>query len=308
VAGDVALDEARRGNGIHLYSSKHAHVRGNTVRDTRDGIYVSFTSESAVEDNDIERVRYGLHYMYSDDNRFVRNRFTRSAAGAAIMFSKRISLDDNVFSDNVGYRAYGILLQTTERIEVTGNDIVGNLVGIFLENATRNELRANRIVGNGVGIDLVASAEDNTFTENVIVDNRTAVRVSAGGGVNAFAAGGRGNYWGVRAALDLDGDGLGDRPWRAIDAFGSLAATRPVLEVFATTPAARVLSWVERTFPVFDVPHVEDPYPLAEPPRAGGAPPQGAEGSAAPALLVVALLLALGSLVVRCRYLFRTAS
>lgn len=72
VAGDVALDEARRGNGIHLYSSRNAHVRGNTVRDTRDGIYFSFTSESVVEDNDIERVRYGLHYMYSDDNRFVR--------------------------------------------------------------------------------------------------------------------------------------------------------------------------------------------------------------------------------------------
>jgi nitrous oxidase accessory protein len=266
IAGNETLDEARRGNGIHLYSSTGARVRRNVVRRTRDGIYFSFTRASRVEDNDVAEVRYGLHYMYSDDNCFTRNRFIRNAAGAAIMFSKRIVFEENVFAEHVGYRAYGILLQTSDDIEAKRNRIEGNLVGVFLDNASNNLFRDNRIAGNGVGIDLIPSAERNTFVENLIVDNRTAVRKATGGGENAFAAAGRGNYWGDPSVFDLDGDGIGDRPYRASDPFASIAATRPVLEVFARTPAARALSWAERTFPVFDLPYIEDPYPLAAEP------------------------------------------
>lgn len=266
VTGDTTLAEARRGNGIHLFHSTGNVVEDNRIRRTRDGIYFSFASDNRIEGNEVTEVRYGLHYMYSDDNRFRGNRFSRSAAGAAIMFSKRISLRDNLFAEHVGYRAYGILLQTSEGIVAERNRIEGNLVGVFMDNAQDNTFRGNVIAGNGVGVDLVPSAEGNVFHENAIVKNRTAVRKAPGGGVNLWSLDGRGNYWGEGEVFDLDGDGVGDRPYRPGDPFSSLAAARPVLEVFAGTLAARALSWAESALPVFDLPRAVDPHPLVAPP------------------------------------------
>ena len=281
ILGNERLVESRRGNGIHLFSSSGNRIERNRISGTRDGIYFSFATQNAIVDNAVERTRYGLHYMYSDDNRFARNRFSHNAAGAAIMFSKRIVLRENVVAEHVGYRAYGILLQTASDVVAERNRIEGNLTGLFLDGAINNMFRANVIAGNGVGIDLLASAEQNTFVSNVIVSNRTSVRNVLGTGENTWARDGRGNYWGDRDVYDLDGNGIGDRPYTAGDPFASLAAGRPVLELFVGTPAAAALSWAERAFPVFDIPRVVDPAPLtrvpADAPRVGRALAQSSQ-------------------------------
>ncbi len=263
ITGDARLQEAWRGNGIHLYNSTYVELRRNTVRTTRDGLYFSFASHSTAVGNDVAHVRYGLHYMYSDDNTFAENRFTRNAAGAAIMFSKRITFRSNIFSRHVGYRAYGILLQTAESVTAERNIIEGNLTGLFLDGSIGNVFRANTITGNGVGIDMMASSEGNTFVDNVITGNRTSARTILGAGENAWTADGRGNFWGERGTFDLDGDGVGDRPHRAGDPFASLAGLRPVLELWTGTPAARSLSWAESAFPVFGFVAITDKRPLS---------------------------------------------
>jgi nitrous oxidase accessory protein len=266
ITGAADLVESARGNGIHLFNSTGNRLIANVVRGTRDGIYFSFASGNRVAGNDVAHVRYGLHYMYSDDNTFERNVFTRNAAGAAIMFSKRITFRENVFAEHVGYRAYGILLQTAEDVLAERNRIEGNLTGLFLDGAVRDTFRNNIIAGNGIGVDLMASAEDNTFTGNVLSENRVAVRKVLGSSENRWAADGRGNYWGDASIFDLDGDGIGDRPYRVGDAFATLAASRPALDLFTGTLAARALAWADEAFPVFDMPRVEDPHPLARRP------------------------------------------
>ncbi len=291
VEGDPSLPEARRGNGIHLFHATATRIERNTVTATRDGIYFSFASGNDVVANDVSGVRYGLHYMYSDHNRFDGNRFRRNAAGAAIMFSRDILFRDNVFAEHVGHRAFGILLQTADAVVAERNRIEGNLVGVFLDMTTGSTFRENLIAGNGVGVDLLSSAESNTFVANAIVANRVAVRQPVGAGENRWAAEGRGNYWGDRSVFDLDGDGRGDRPYRASDPFATLAASRPALAVFAGTPAARALSWAERAFPVFGVPSVEDRSPLVRPPA--GVP----QASAPPARPAEPSTLALAGLV-----------
>jgi nitrous oxidase accessory protein len=267
IVGDSVLEEGRRGNGIHLFNSVGTQVSGNAIRLARDGIYFASANQTLVEDNVVSRVRYGLHYMYSHDNVFRRNTFTRNAAGAAIMVSRNIRLEENVFAQHVGYRAYGLLLQTAEDITVERNRIEGNLSGLFVDGSVRNTFRGNHIAGNGIGIDLLASSEQNAFTENAIYDNRLSVRKVLGGGDNDWAVQGRGNYWGTRDVFDLNGDGIGERRHRVGDAFSSLAAARPVLDIFAGTPAARALNWAEEAFPVFGTSRVEDPAPLASLPQ-----------------------------------------
>ncbi len=270
ILGPAGVLESARGNGIHLFNSSDNRLIGNRVRSTRDGIYFSFAAGNVVTGNEVTHTRYGLHYMYSDDNRFEDNAFTQNAAGAAVMFSKRIILRRNRFSRHIGYRAYGLLLQTGEDMLVEENRFEGNLVGLFLDGSLRNTFRDNLIAGNGIGIDLLASAEQNTFTANRFRHNRTPVRKVLGTGENRWSHEGRGNDWGDPAVYDLDGDGIGDRPYRAGDPYLTLAAARPALEVYGGTLAARALSWAEEAFPVFDVPRVVDSAPLA--PRRGAIP------------------------------------
>ena len=309
ILGDSLLPEPRRGNGVHLFHANDNRLEGNTIRRSRDGIYFAGSSGNVVVGNDVSRVRYGLHYMYSDGNAFEGNRFTRNAAGAAIMVSKRITLRGNVFAEHIGYRAYGLLLQTAEEIVVERNRVEGNLVGFFLDAAVGNVFRENAVVGNGVGIELMASSEGNVFTANAIVGNRTAVRSVLGAGENRWAEGGRGNYWGDRRVFDLDGDGVGDRPYRAGDFFGSLAAMRPVLEVFSGTPAAVALSWAEEAFQVFDLSRVEDPAPLvAVPAGVPGARGLAGGGRGGGPLLGLGALPLLGVAVVGSLGLWRALS
>ena len=155
------------------------------------------------------------------------------------------------------------MLQTGEDILAEENRFEANLTALFLDGSLRNTFHANLIAGNGVVIDLLASAEQNTFTANVFRDNRTSVRKVLGSGENAWSRDGRGNDWGDPAVFDLDRDGIGDRPYRAGDPFLTLAAARPALEVYGGTLAARALSWAEEAFPVFGVPRVVDSAPLA---------------------------------------------
>ncbi len=263
ITGAADLTESARGNGIHLFNSTGNRLLRNRVHATRDGIYFSFAGGNLVAGNTVTGARYGLHYMYSDDNQFEGNVFAENAAGAAVMFSKRIVLRKNEFSRHVGYRAYGLLLQTGEDILAEDNRFEGNLTALFLDGAVRNTFRGNLIAGNGIGIDLLASAEQNTFTGNVFRHNRTSVRQVLGSGENAWTLDGRGNDWGDPAVFDLDGDGVGDRPYRAGDPFLMLAASRPALELYAGTLAARALSWAEEAFPVFGMRRVVDSAPLA---------------------------------------------
>ncbi len=290
ITGAADLVESVRGNGIHLFSSSGNRIASNRIRGTRDGIYFSFASGNDVLANEVSGTRYGLHYMYSDDNAFDRNAFTENAAGAAIMFSKRIAFRDNTFSRHVGYRAYGILLQTAEDVTAERNRIEGNLTGLFLDGAVRNAFRGNSISGNGIGIDLMASAEGNLFTGNIVVDNRVAVRKVLGAGLNAWDDGRRGNYWDDPSVYDLDGDGLGDRAYRVGDTFTALASQRPALELFSGTLAARALGWAEEAFPVFEVPRIEDRRPLAAHPANAAVAPAGGDTVQKAGLLALLLV------------------
>ena len=123
-----------------------------------------------------------------------------------------------------------------------------------------------------------------------------------------FRSKGRGNDWGDPAVFDLDRDGTGDRPYRVGDPFQTLAASRPALEVYSGTLAARALAWAEEAFPVFAVPRVIDSAPIAFRHQRAQTPSVGPLAGTATrrlplALVVILLLVLLGGWVSRRRSL-----
>lgn len=262
---EVDLDQNRRGNGIHVWNANGHLIAGNTIRDSRDGIYFSFVDRSSVRGNDIAGVRYGLHYMYSDENVFEDNVFRDNAAGAAIMSSKGIVLRRNQFLANQSHRSYGVLLQTVDDTTLEGNRIAGNTVGVFFESGHGNRLLDNTITGNHIGIHASDSSDGNQFAGNRFAGNLHTIETTGGNLTSTWAIDGRGNYWDGAVTLDLDRNGIADLPHRELDLFGPMRRALPAIGLLAGSPGERLLRFVHARIALPGLPGVTDPSPLVRP-------------------------------------------
>jgi nitrous oxidase accessory protein len=199
---DKSVDPEWRGHGISMWNSEGNVIRRNTVRDAKDGLFISFSHHNFVHGNTITRNRFGLHYMSAEDNRFTENVIDDNMAGALVMSSKRLFLKDNQISNNRrGNTAMGLLLKNVDDLWAQDNRITGNGTGILMEDTPQSPgasvtLMRNLIALNGVGLGLMPTTAA-TFYENSFVDN--GVQVSGrgtsltlaghgGGGASASAA------------------------------------------------------------------------------------------------------------------------
>ncbi|MGZ8399001.1 MAG: nitrous oxide reductase family maturation protein NosD [Gemmatimonadales bacterium] len=286
IEGPRGLPESQTGNGIHLHASRKVTIADSRIAWMRDGIYFEYSDSARVTGNRVSQVRFGLHYMFSHQNQFERNVFHHSAAGAVVMNSNGLSIRDNVFAWNAGSRSFGLVLQTATDPIVRGNLFVGNGVGTFFDNVIRGRYNGNLVAENWLGLQLFSNSEQTEVTGNAIVGNTFDISGGAAPGAYIFCAGTRGNYWSKAMAegYDLDGDGVLDQPFAASSPLAELARTREGLRVFLASPAARVLDWAERAFPVFQIDQAEDTCPAARPPQVGvlaSLPPEGSDAGGA---------------------------
>lgn len=251
-----------RGNGIHLWNSSSGEIDNNSITETRDGMYFSFTRDTKVRGNRIHAVRYGLHYMYSDSNDFQGNTFTDNAAGAAIMYSKNMTITGNRFDSNHGFRAYGMLLNSVDNTHIEGNWLNHNTVGIYLENNNNNRLVGNRIEGNYIGLRMTASSNDNVFSRNRLIGNMHSAEMAGQNDSNHWSLDGVGNYWSDTNPLDINGDGVGDLPYREADLIGDMRRDAPMIGLLSDSPGLNLLKFVHRHVALLGFDAIEDPAPL----------------------------------------------
>jgi nitrous oxidase accessory protein len=260
---DTTLVANRRGNGIHQWNCEGNLIRGNEISEARDGIYFSFTNHSRVENNRVHHVRYGLHYMYSDNNIFENNTFTENAAGAAIMFSKELLVRGNRFISNRGFRAYGLIVQSTDGSRFERNEIEQNAVGLSFNQCIGNRVTGNRVRDNYIGLKFGSNSDANQFSENVFTRNLHPVESGlAEGDGNNWAVHGVGNFWDDGAEIDLNHDGIGELSHREIDLFGVLRRDFPAVAFLSGSPAVKLLRYANERAAVPGVSSIDDPAPL----------------------------------------------
>lgn len=259
---ELPLNQNARGNGIHLWNSERIAVTKNEIRDTRDGIYFTFTNHSRIAGNVVTHTRIGLHYMYSDQNVFEGNRFAQNAVGSAIMISKGLIVRGNTFEANVGQRGYGLLLAEVDRTRFEGNAMLGNSVGAFMQLSSGNTFFGNTFARSYIGVRLDGSSDSNTFSRNRFAGNMHPVEIDASLGRNAWSDGRAGNQWGNSAEVDLDGDGLGDLPHRETDLLGELRRPFPVVALLSGSPSLDLARFTQQHVSLPGVAAVVDPRPL----------------------------------------------
>ncbi len=265
IRGRTDLIPADRGNGIHLWNSRHNQIFRNEITEVRDGIYFSFADSTQVEQNYIHHVRYGLHYMYSNDNTFTDNLFERNVAGAALMYSTRILLQRNVFAFCRGFRAYGILHKNVDQTLARHNLIIDNSRGVFVDNSNRNRFENNDIVENDLAFQILGSNDDNVITGNNVINNLSNLLVDNRNTQIIWASESGGNYWSDYKGYDLDGDGFGDVPHKLQDTFQIIETDLPEVRFFRFSPAAAILEMAERAMPILALGTEKDPRPFMRP-------------------------------------------
>jgi len=208
--------ESRSGNAIHLWYCRRVTVVRNEVSRHRDGIYFEFVEDSVVEDNLSEaNQRYGLHFMFSDRCRYAHNTFRANGAGVAVMYTEHVEMVENVFEDNWGPAAFGLLLKDIDDAAIVGNRFIRNTVGLFVESTDRVEVSDNQFIGNGWAVKVFASAQANRFSGNDFVANTFDVGTNSRHQTSTF----EGNYWDAYRGYDFDRDGVGDVPFRPVRLF-----------------------------------------------------------------------------------------
>jgi nitrous oxidase accessory protein len=315
-------------DGIYISFSNHNFVHGNTIRHSRFGIHYMYADDNRFTDNTIELNLSGALIMYSrrvflkgnklsdshgntaiglllknvDDLWAEENHITGNGSGIMMEEAPASIGSTVVFHRNlVALNGTGIALMTTTAATFYENSFVDNTVQV----SGRSSGLTAALADHGGGTTPSAALPAQVPTPGTRGDHAghgasqplppTPSPPAAGGSArNRWSAEGRGNFWSDYAGYDANGDGIGDRPYRAWSVFGALRDRQPALDLFRFTPAQQALDAAGRLFPlVRPEALIEDPAPLMAPPTAM---PTTGDGQSLLAASTVLLALAGGTL------------
>lgn len=258
----------RRGDAVRLWYSRRVTLTEVRVENMRD-VLMWFTEDSVLHRLEVRGSRYGVHYMYAHRTPLLDSSLEGNAVGAYVMYSTGVRVEGNRFLHNRDVPGVGLAFKESDAVVVRRNAVVGNAVGIYLDATPmggegRGRFEDNVVAGNGVGLVVLSNVAGNTFVDNVFEANGEPVRTEGGSNArNRWWEAGRGNAWDGYAGLDLDGDGVGEFPYRLRRWFEAVTDTVPAARILHGSPAVAALERAAQAVPLFPPQVVlEDPRPL----------------------------------------------
>ncbi len=234
-------------------------ISGNKISGHRDGIYFEFVTDSEIKNNySTKNIRYGLHFMFSNNDTYTHNTFIENGAGVAVMFSHHVNMVQNIFENNQGGSAYGILLKEISDGFISKNIFINNTVGIFMEGTNRLTVKNNRFEKNGWGFRIQASCSDITVIENNFKGNTFDIATNGTLVLNKF----ENNYWDKYEGYDLNKDGKGDVPFHPVSMFAMITEEMPYSIMLYRSFMVMLLERAEKAVPSITPIDLKDEKPL----------------------------------------------
>lgn len=253
-----AKNEVNSGNGIHLWYCQDILIEKNQVSGHRDGIYFEFVENSAILGNISEKnIRYGLHFMFSNHDNYIGNTFKNNGTGVAVMYSNFINMKNNYFIDNWGASNYGLLFKEIYDGELSGNIFQNNTTAIFADGSNRIKIVQNEFRSNGWAINIWGSCIDNEIAHNNFISNTFDLTTNNSKSKNNY----HDNFWDQYTGYDLDGDGIGDVPYRPVRLFSYLITKVPESIILLRSFFIDMINIAERVAPVLTPQFLMDEHP-----------------------------------------------
>ncbi|MCC6583791.1 MAG: nitrous oxide reductase family maturation protein NosD [Chitinophagales bacterium] len=254
-----AVAEQQIGNGIHCWKCDSMQIIGNTISGHRDGIYFEFVTNSVIWRNiSTKNIRYGLHFMFSNDDAYITNVFKNNGAGVAVMFTHGVKMFNNLFEENWGDAAYGLLLKEISDSYIEGNRFIRNTSGIFMEGVNRVQMQNNLFKNNGWAMKVQASCMDITVIGNNFISNTFDVGTNGSLVLNTFNS----NYWDKYEGYDLNKDKIGDIPFRPVSLFSMILEKMPPAMMLFRSFMVTILDKTEKIIPSITPENLKDDSPL----------------------------------------------
>ena len=255
----TSREEQQSGNGIHCWKSDSMQIIGNTISGHRDGIYFEFVTHSVIWRNtSVKNIRYGLHFMFSHNDAYIANYFRNNGAGVSVMYSHGVKMYSNVFEENWGDGAYGLLLKEITDSYIDGNTFVKNTSGIYMEGASRIHMQKNLFKNNGWGMKIQASCMDIEVTKNNFIGNTFDVSTNGSLVLNTF----NNNYWDKYDGYDLNKDQVGDVPYRPVSMYSMIVEKNPPAMLLFRSFITSLLDKTEKVLPSLTPEGLKDNRPM----------------------------------------------
>ena len=252
-------EEQQSGNGIHCWKSDSIQIIGNTISGHRDGIYFEFVTNSIIWRNvSVNNLRYGLHFMFSHNDAYIANNFRTNGAGVSVMYSHGVKMYSNVFEENWGDGAYGLLLKEISDSYIEGNTFIKNTSGIYMEGASRIHMQKNLFKNNGWGMKIQASCMDIEVTKNNFIGNTFDVSTNGSLVLNTF----NNNYWDKYDGYDLNKDQVGDVPYRPVSMYSMIVEKNPPAMLLFRSFITSLLDKTEKVLPSLTPEGLKDNRPM----------------------------------------------
>lgn len=254
--------EQMSGNGIHLWKCSHMMIERNKITGHRDGIYFEFVSGTIIYRNESEKnVRYGLHFMFSPDNAYLYNTFRNNGAGVAVMYTKNVRMENNIFDQNWGSSAYGILLKDITDSHISNNFFTKNTMAIHMEGSSRIDIGNNEFLNNGWAIKVQASCDNNNFHHNNFQGNSFDIGTNGTMMLNKFYN----NHWDKYEGYDLDRNGIGDIPFHPVSMYSMIVEQQPNTLILFRSFMVSLLDKAEKAIPSLTPQNLVDDQPQMKP-------------------------------------------
>jgi len=254
--------EQTSGNGIHLWKCDNMVVENNDIQGHRDGIYFEFVTNSIIQQNNSHNnVRYGLHFMFSNNDAYLENTFNKNGAGVAVMYSHHVLMQRNVFENNWGGSAYGLLLKEISDGTIIQNHFAQNTAGIVMESTNRIDVQLNTYRSNGWALRIQASCNDNIVHHNNFVGNTFDVATNGTLMLNEFYN----NYWDKYEGYDMNKDVVGDVPYHPVSMYSMVIEQNPNAVILLRSFMVSLLDKAEKAIPCLTPENMTDSKPLMKP-------------------------------------------
>ncbi|MHC4621487.1 MAG: NosD domain-containing protein, partial [Planctomycetota bacterium] len=167
--------------GVGIYGNcRDNSIRGNyTSPDTRYGIYINAANiiedaNNTITANIIDSNEYGIELTRTSDNTMSNNQIS-SRYGVKLWLAPNSVVLGNVMESNTG-GASGIILQDSNDVNCTENEISGNFCGIRVMRCSNSSFSVNNIFNNsGYGLQIFSS--DCNIVGNIVKANNGGIYI-----------------------------------------------------------------------------------------------------------------------------------